>query len=393
MKNNSLKGFIRNIKIRTKIILVLILIFIVWIIIIQFQTYKYPDSIEINKRLNYLEQVIQEPLNNNSEIALLGYESNEFMLFSYSFSTYAFTNLAIKDSTYKYRVAPLIRECITKVLDNRISSPYNIDSSFIEMDSIPDYSVLYLGHLNLMLGCHRLLSNDTTFNKLNDKISSSLFRRYSQAKFMNLESYPSSIWIADNSVAIASLKLHSNNTRSQYSSICSEWVNYIKRHYIEKEVNVLYSTINAKTGKPIEEPRGSMLGWCIMFIYQFDSDFATNLYNDYKAHFSSDFLIFRLFKERFNNSKTNSGDIDSGPIFWGYSIPANEFALGGAVLSGDFKTARKIERLISFGTSKDEKGEKLKYNVRFVNMNISPMAEVLVLNSLTITKWTDQEIN
>lgn len=139
----------------------------------------------------------------------------------------------------------------------------------------------------------------------------------------------------------------------------------------------------------MEGSRGSMLGWSIMFIYQFDSEFATNLYQNYKTHFSQDFLIFRLFKERYGNNETNNGDIDSGPVFLGYSIPANEFALGGSILSGDYKTARKLERLIDFGTSKIEKNNELKYNVRFINMNISPMAEALVLNSLTITKWCE----
>jgi hypothetical protein len=186
---------------------------------------------------------------------------------------------------------------------------------------------------------------------------------------------------------LASLKLHGYNTGSGYDSLCKEWVKYVRRHYLHNESEVLYSTINPSTGKPIEEPRGSMLGWSIMFIYQFDPVFSVELYNNYKKHFSNELLVFRLFKERYENCNTNMGDIDSGPILLGYSIPANEFALSGAVLSGDYKTARKLERLINFGAIQKEANGKLKYDVRFVDMNISPMAEALILNSLTITKW------
>ncbi|MDR2956357.1 MAG: hypothetical protein LBV43_14890 [Prevotella sp.] len=177
-------------KLKYKILVFLLLVFIIWLIIIQYQTYKYPDKEEINKRLNYLEQVINEPLDSDSEIMLLGLESHEFMMFSYSFATYAFTNLAIKDSTYIERIIPVIKESIVKVLDSKIFHFYGIDEDFFRLDTLPDYSVLYMGHLNLMLGCYRLLSGDNTFSTLNDKISESLFLRYKKTSFLNLESIP-----------------------------------------------------------------------------------------------------------------------------------------------------------------------------------------------------------
>ena len=79
--------------------------------------------------------------------------------------------------------------------------------------------------------------------------------------------------------------------------------------------------------------------------------------------------------------------MDSGPLFIGYSIPANEFALSNAVLAGDYKTARKLQRLIDFGTTEVGKNNELKYRTRFTEINISPMAEALVLYSLTMINW------
>lgn len=373
---------------KKKIALAIALIFIVWIIALQFQKYSYPSHNEIEKRVNYLQRAIDQPFEPDSDIMLLGNESKEFMLFSYAYATYAMTNLAVRDTIYKNQAIDLISKSITKTLDYKIYSPYDIDRSVELQDSLPDYSVLYLGHLNLMIGCYRLLSQDSTFNHLNDKISASLFRRYNNTSFLNLESYSSSIWIPDNTVAIASLKLHSVNTKSGYDTICDRWTQYTKAHYLDHKTGVLYSTVDPQSGEPIEEPRGSMLGWSMMFIYQFDSAFAIELYGHYKKHFSNNFLLFRLFKERHDSHKTAMGDIDSGPLFLGYSIPANEFALGSSILAGDYTTARKIERLINFGSRKFEKDGELKYKVRFVEMNISPMAEALVLNGLTITKWT-----
>lgn len=377
-------------KLKTKIPVIVFLIFFGWIIVLQSQSYSYPKPKEIQKRINYLTRVISQPLEPGSEIMLLGYESHEFMLFTYAYSSYAITNLALKDSAYKAQAIDLIKKSISKVLDDEISSSYGIDYPINRLDSIPDYSVLYLGHLNLMIGCYRLLSSDSIYNSLNDKISRSLFQRYNATRFLNLESYNSSIWIPDNAVAIASIKLYSINARNDFDTICTKWIQYAKSHYLEKNTGVLYSTADPKTGDPMEEPRGSMLGWSIMFIYQFDKDFAIDLYNNYKKHFSNNFLVLRVFRERYDNRNTSMGDIDSGPIFRGYSIPANEFALGNSILAGDFKTARKLERLINFGTRMIKKNNEIKYRVRFVKMNISPMAEALVLNSLTIIQWTKQ---
>lgn len=375
---------------KTKIKLFLLLAFIAWMIILSFQTYEYPNKEDLNKRVNYLERVINEPLDNDSEIMRIGKESSlEFMLFSYAYSSYALTNLAVKDSVYKERAVSLIKESILKVLDKRLYSPYYVENNLLELDSIPDYSVLYLGHLNLMIGCYRLLSDDDSFDKLNDNISESLFRRYNETESLCLESYPSAIWIPDNTVALASLKLHGVNSGSGYDSVCLRWVEYAKEHFIHEETGVLYSTVDAVSGKAKEEPRGSMLGWSIMFIYQFDSEFAIELYNNYKKHFSDNVLIFRLFNERYSSRGVNSGDIDSGPIIFGYSIPANEFALSNAVLSGDYRTAKKIERLISLGAETVEKRDEKRYQLRFMDMNISPMAEALVLHSLTITRWVE----
>ncbi|RNC86138.1 MAG: hypothetical protein ED557_01535 [Balneola sp.] len=131
-----------------------------------------------------------------------------------------------------------------------------------------------------------------------------------------------------------------------------------------------------------------MLGWSIMFIYQFDADYAKDLYANYKRHFSRNFGVLRLFKERHNVSTTDIGDIDSGPILAGFSIPANEFALGNAVLAEDYKTARKLQRLIRLGTSSIKEENEFRYEPRLIDFTISPMAEALVLYSSTITQWT-----
>lgn len=361
-----------------------------YLILIQFQEYSYPNKNEINQRTKYLERVIREPLVYGSEIDQIGVESNEWILFSYSFTSFAFMNLAMHDTSYREQAVQNIETCIYKVISERVTSNYSIWSDSLLSDTMPEYSILYLGHLNMMLGCYRSLSKDTLFNLMHDKISASLASRYRAEPHFFLESYYNSIWVPDNCLAMASLYLHNHLTGSGYDVLAEEWIEHLKAHYIEPESGVLYTTVDKATGQAMEEPRGSMLGWSISFIYLMDPDFAVDLYESYKENFSSNYLLFRLFKERYKDNRTSMGDIDSGPIFLGYSIPANEFALGHAILAKDYKTARKLERLVNFGTRKSLVNDELKYEVRFVDMNISPMAEALVLYSLTITPWTEE---
>jgi len=355
---------------------------------VQSQTYQYPNAKEIEQRVNYIERVIAESSKPNSDIKQLAKEFHEWELFAYSFSTYALTNVALNDSAYKNRAVETIKIAIDQVLKAKIANNYDVDSSALYSDSIPDLSVLYHGHLNLMMGCYRKLTTDSTYNKLNNKLSKSLYEKYEASPYYNLESYSESIWIPDNTVALASLQLHNANTGSSYHEICKKWVSYAKEHYLESETGTLYSTIDYKIGDGVEEPRGSMLGWSIMFIYQFDTEFATQLYQNYKKAFSQNYHLLMLFRERHNNYQSNDGDVDSGPIFQGFSIPANEFALSNAVLAGDYKTAAKLQRLINLGTKTINDNSELRYKLRFFDMKISPMAEALVLHSLTMTKWT-----
>jgi hypothetical protein len=193
--------------------------------------------------------------------------------------------------------------------------------------------------------------------------------------------------LPDNTVAIASLHLHSRNTGSPYESICKDWVNYAKKHWLEPESGLLCSTITAENGKPIEEPRGSMLGWSIFFMYRFDPEFAAAQYNAYKEQFSTNLWAFRLFKERGSARNTDLGDIDSGPVVLGYSIPANAFAFAGAVAMQDNQTAKQMHRLVGLGAKRQVIADEFRYKPRISGLSVSPLAEALGLYFETMKDW------
>lgn len=337
------------------------------------------QSTNLEKRLNYLESIIDEPLDGDSRITKLMETNAEWILFTYSFTTFSLYHLYEKDLISYERCIELMLKAINKYLDPGVSMHYGTDPYKLEGYT----SVLYLGHLNMMLGCYRKIAKNDRFLNLHETISLHLEKRFTSSPYFQLPSYPEAIWISDNAQAMASLKLFDEVSPGKIKPVWKKWIKQIEEKYTDPHVNLPYSTINFDSGKPEEEPRGSMLGWIIFFEYYFDSKLAKTHYENYKEYFSADSLGFRMFRERYNDFSTNIGDIDSGPIINGFSIPASQFAFIDAILVGDQETVNYIEKLVRFGTEEIETEEQFHYKTRMIDFEISPLAEALMLYALS----------
>ena len=132
-------------------------------------------------------------------------------------------------------------------------------------------------------------------------------------------------------------------------------------------------------GHPSEEPRGSHLGWSIWFLAQVDASFAREQYQRYQAAHSTNLGALRLYRETTGRYATGAGDVDSGPLLLGYGIPAITFAFADAVALGDARNAARLRRVISLGSREIITGQETRYGVRFINLEVSPLAEALLL--------------
>lgn len=177
-------------------------------------TYQPPGRPEVQLRLNYLERVIQEGAAHTTTLGRLTAINPEWGLFTLSFSTYALANLAARQPDLRAEAAATIGRAIAVALTDPVQQPFQPSDTATALPG----SVLYLGHLNLMLGCHRQLVPHSPYRHLHDSISAALAARYAQAPSGNLPSYPNRRWLPDNTVALASLALHSRLTGSAYAA-------------------------------------------------------------------------------------------------------------------------------------------------------------------------------
>jgi len=361
---------------------------ILTVVVVYFclQEFHYPPKAELDKKANYLSGLIRKPFSSNSELMNLGNQNAEWMLFSLSFSVYAFTNIAFLDSSSTSNAIQNIDLAIQKAMTDTTYQSFCLNNPFYpQIDSTA--SVLYLGHLNLMLCCHRLLCPDSKYAALNDQITASLVSRYLKSKNYCLSSYPGMSWISDNSVAIASISLQSEISGDKYQYVCKEWLKKAKKDFIDPQTHLLCSRVDDNTGRKLESSRGSMVAWSIFFIYRFDPQFAKEQYQIYKDKFSANLGLFTLFKERYHHYETGNGDVNSGPLLFGYGIPSNAFAFADAVAFGDWRTAKRLDRLIQLGSKKIETGSQINYKTRFIELEVNPLAEALILYFESMTAW------
>lgn len=367
---------------KRKSALVLAITLAILVAAFSWPTYQYPAPAELHKKARYLERIISQPEAETPELLAMG--NAEWSLFTMSYSTYAFTNMAQLDSSFRPEAARYTDLAIRKMLTGSIAQAFRNPNAIVPADSVE--SVLYLGHLNLMLGCHRLLNPASPFKALHDSLSATLHRRLAAAPNHCLESYPGGVWVPDNTVALASLQLHSDLTGSPYHAFCQQWAAYARQHLTDPATDLLLSK-PATRHQQAEEPRGSHLGWSIYFLYRFAPALAAEQYRGYQQHFSTNWGAIRLYRERIGSYETSEGDLDSGPLILGYSIPANAFAFGNAVALRDWRNAQRLRRVIRFGSREIETPNETRYGVRFVDLSVSPLAEALLLHAETMTPW------
>jgi len=347
-------------------------------VVASWPTYQPPSAVALRPRLNYLVRVIGEGAGPGTALGQLTAANAEWGLFTLSFSTYGLANQAARQPALRPEAARTIEQAIRVALSAPVAQPFVSEAP----DSCAGYalpqSVLYLGHLNLMLGYHRRLNPTSPYARLHDSLSARLARRLAQDPAGNLASYPHLRWLPDNTVALASLALHSRLTGSAYATAGHRWVARARRAWLDPATGLLASMVDA-AGQPSEGPRGSHLGWSIWFLTQVDSVFAQQQYALYQRHHSTNLGALRLYREFAHGYETGEGNVDSGPLILGYGIPATAFAFADAVALRDYRNAQRLRRVISLGSREIREGDELRYSVRLVHLDVNPLSEALLL--------------
>ncbi len=328
-----------------------------------------------DKNFQYLNSIINENIANSFQSEKVFEMNREWELGFLAISSFAITNKAFIDSTYKDTAIELNEILIKEMLSKRIQDSYGFKGfDNLDFKGNPDESVIYTGYLNYMLSTYNLLTNDNEeILNINAKVSEYLYEQYRNSSTKFLESYTGNCWTGDNVIALASLKFYDLHAHTNYSIVCDQWVSSVKDNFLDKDglmTSEVFLDYNDKKCLGYKATEGSTINWSTMFIRHFDEEFAKEQYYRFRKKYSTNFGLLRAFKE--NSPELDyfsEGNIDSGPIIFNYGSSATVFGYGAARAVGDSGTYKSIKLILPLFFKRADIG--------FKSMVYSPLSDAI----------------
>jgi hypothetical protein len=234
----------------------------------------------------------------------------------------------------------------------------------------------YLGYLNLAMSLHRSLNPQSKFIALNNKISTALRRRIEASPTLLIATYPEETYPLDNCTVMVSLFLNAK-IRNQSTDLSKRWIKQCRKKWIDPKSGLLFQGVNWRTGQPGDAPRGSGTTLGLYFLSFMDPTLSRDLYTAVKRELASTLFGFGFVREYPNSIKNRSGDIDSGPLIFGYSISSTGFALGGARIHHDPDYFRALY------ASASAAGAPLQTQNKFHFVTGGPLGDAILFAMLT----------
>jgi hypothetical protein len=186
----------------------------------------------------------------------------------------------------------------------------------------PAYGIFYAGWSNWLRGGTLMLQTPEKrprdsverFQKECGKIAEA----FEQSELPFLRAYPSQTWPVDSVVAIAALRLHDKLYPARFTSTIEHWKS-VARQYADANTGLLPHRVNYRTGKILEDPRGSSQSLIARFLIEIDPDWGQTQYASFRQQFIRP--VFGIYgTHEYPPGVFSLGDVDSGPLIGGVSL-------------------------------------------------------------------------
>ena len=260
----------------------------------------------------------------------------EWLFGTYQMAGLGLAQVALEHPEHQAAHLKLLETCVDHILSEQVKA---FDIAAWREDPIATLEggsghAAYLGYLNCLLGYARLLDPSTRHAGLNDRITAALARRVDGSPTLLVESYPGEAYPVDNCAVIGSIGLYDRATGADHRALLDRWVRVCRNRYVDPGTGLLFQSIHAETGQPMDAPRGSGTFLGLYLLSLLDDPVSADLYRAGRLHLADTLAGFGVMRE-YPASVDGAGDIDSGPIVLGYGISATGFAIAGARLHGD----------------------------------------------------------
>jgi len=216
----------------------------------------------------------------------------------------------------------------------------------------------YLGYANLALSLRRFVEPDQRFAALNDRVSAALERRLASAPLHSIETYPGEIYPVDNAAAVASLALRARALGHEPPAVVGRWLALLPQRFTDPATGLLFQALGPERA-PADAPRGSGTALAAYFLSFADEGASLALHRAVRRELAGDVAGFGVVREYPRGSARRLGDIDSGPLIFGWSISAMGFHLSGCRVHADRACFTELYRAFHlFGAPTTRAGER-----------------------------------
>ncbi len=266
----------------------------------------------------------------------------EWLFGTYVMAAYGFAQVALEHPDTAPELVPKLSRAIDAALSDVGRS---FDRAAWNEDPIASLDgdhahVAYLGYLGIALGLERKLDSDSPHAELHDRIAAALERRFRASPSLLLETYPGERYPVDNASAIATLALHADATGRSRPAVIADWTQACRGRFMDAETGLLIQAMAPDGATPVDRARGSGTALGVYFLSCADPELSRDQQQALERELSGDVLGFGVVRE-YARGQSGSGDIDSGPLVFGWSISAMGFSLAGCRIHGDERCFRE----------------------------------------------------
>lgn len=205
----------------------------------------------------------------------------------------------------------------------------------------PPYGVFYLGWRSWLLGGILSLQAPEQRNPLETQIfqadCATLAAAFDASETPFLTAYPGQAWPVDSVVAVAALRLHDALFEPRFAATIDRWL-ALAQERLDPQTGLLPHRVNARTGQPVETARGSSQSLIARFLPEVDPAWGRAQYALFRTQFITPFLGVPGARE-YPPGLSGPGDVDLGPLVFGFSASATVVTLAAAQVHGDAEVA------------------------------------------------------
>ncbi len=254
----------------------------------------------------------------------------EGWFFSHIIYGYSWVNVGLTDSARRSQAIKEVQWTLAQADTPKALAPFRNDTQ------VP-HGVFYLGWTNRLLGGLLKLQapqERSTADVARFKAqSATLAKAYENSPNLTLEAYPGMAWPCDQTVALASLALHDELFGSNYQPLIQRWVSQTRQN-LDPQTQLIPHKVDAATGTIEIAARSSSQVYLLPFLRELDPAFALQQYQQFRQQFIPPTLGLLPVRE-YPIGIPGKGDIDTGPLIFGFSPTSNITSLAAAKAYND----------------------------------------------------------